>query len=186
MARLTGEKGVVVAFEPVPENFDMLQKNIALNHLANVQLEPLAGSDGEGRLRLTLRSNEEFTMTASAVGYAVGDRQKDIDVVTCSLDGYLARLGRDPDIVQIDVEGAELTVLKGAQTTLRKARPKLLIEIHGWQGPENDKVSQLLSSFGYQGTILGQRGNEAFVFFRPGAQKSEQTSLPTRSAGNGR
>jgi len=166
MARLTGEEGAVVAFEPVPENFEMLQRNIALNSLTNVQLEPLAVSEGEGGLRLTLRSDEQFTMTASASGYAVGDRRKVIDVATCSLDGYLARLGSVPDIIQIDVEGAELAVLKGAKATLRKARPKLLIEIHGWEGPERDEVSRFLSSFGYQRTILGLRGREAFAVFR--------------------
>ena len=156
-----------MAFEPVPENFAMLQRNIALNALANVQLEPLAASEHDGTLRLAVRRGEELTFHASACAYDVGDQRKVIDVATCALDGYLARTGSVPDLLQIDVEGAELAVLKGAQATLREARPKLLIEIHGWGSPESDEVSRFLSSFGYQRTILGQRGSEAFAFFRP-------------------
>ena len=89
MARLTGKDGKVVAFEPVPENFKMLEKNVTLNALTNVQLEPLAVNDGESTLRLALRSDEEFTMTASAGGYAVDAQRREIDVASQSLDGYL-------------------------------------------------------------------------------------------------
>jgi FkbM family methyltransferase len=172
MARLTGEAGTVVAFEPVPENFEMIKKNVVLNSLGNVRLEPLAVSGEDGTLKLTLRSDEKLTFHASACDYDIGDRRKVIDVVTCSLDGYLARFGRVPDLLQIDVEGAELAVLHGAEATLRKARPKLLIEIHGWGSPESVKVSEYLSSFGYKRTILGSRGSEVFAFFRPCDQAS--------------
>jgi len=167
MARLTGEYGKVVAFEPVPEIFEMLQRNIALNGLANVRLEPLAVDEQDSTLRLTLRSNEQLTMTASVGGYAVGECRKVIDVATCSLDSYLAQTGNVPDILQIDVEGAELSVLKGAESTLRYVRPKLLIEIHGWGTPESAEVSDFLSGLGYVRTIVGQRGSEVFAFYRP-------------------
>jgi FkbM family methyltransferase len=184
MARLTGEEGAVVAFEPVPKNFEMLQRNIALNSLMNVQLEPLAVSGGEGTLRLTLDLDDDFTMTASASAYAVGNRREVIDVATCSLDGYLARTGSIPDFLQIDVEGADLAVLKGAKATLRKARPKLLIEIHGWGGLERDEVSKFLSSFGYQRTILGLRRREAFAFFQPCNQAIGTTAQEAQSDGS--
>src|ERR1035437_8331082 len=89
-----------------------------------------------------------------------GDRRKVMDVATCSLDGYLMQRGSVPDFLQIDVEGAELAVLRGAEATLRKARPKILIEIHGWDCPETVEVSKFLTRLGYQRTILGQRGRE--------------------------
>jgi FkbM family methyltransferase len=184
MARLAGQKGVVVAFEPVPVNFEMLQSNIALNALENVRLEPLAVSEGAGGLSLILRSDTELTMNASASGYGVEDRRKVLQVATCSLDGYLARTGIIPDLLLIDVEGAELDVLKGAQATLSKAPPNLLIEIHGWHGPEHDEVSRFLSSFGYQGTILGQRGGEAFAFFRSSNQVMGTPAQEAHSEGS--
>jgi FkbM family methyltransferase len=167
MARLTGRNGKVIAFEPVPENFQMLQKNVTVNGLTNVQLEPLAVDDGEGSLRLTMRSDEEYTMTASTAGYAVDEQRSVIEVPTLSLDEYLARLGMAPDLLQIDVEGAELSVLHGAEVTLLKVRPKLLVEIHGWGTPKSAEVSEYLADLGYERTILGQRGSETFAFFRP-------------------
>jgi FkbM family methyltransferase len=176
MARLTGNNGVVVAFEPVPENFAMLQKNLALNALANVHYEPLAVSAEDGTLRLAIACDGEFPKTASRSGFAVGKGRKALDVATCSVDTYLTRTGNDPDLLLIDVERAELDVLKGAQATLRRARPKLVIELHGWDTPERDEVGKFLSRFGYQGTILGHRNREAFGFFRPSQKPIESPS----------
>jgi len=185
MARLSGKKGAVVAFEPIPVNFELLQRNIALNALANVRPDGLAVSERDGTLRLTLSCDEVLPKTASTCGFAVGERRKVIDVATCSLDSYLARTGNVPDLVLIDVEKAELAVLRGAQATLRTARPKLLIEIHGWEGPERDEVGRFLSGFGYQRTILGYRNREAFAFFRPSPQPIETKAQKVRPDGSG-
>jgi FkbM family methyltransferase len=184
MARLTGVQGAVVAFEPVPRIFEMLQRNIALNVLRNVQLEPLAVSDHDGSLCLILEDDEGFPKTASVHGFGVGDRRKVVEVATGSLDTYLARTGKVPDLVLIDVEGAEFDVLRGAQATLQKARPKLLIEIHGWDSPESDEVSRFLSTIGYQRAVLGYGDHVAYTFFRPANLATETTALESRPDGS--
>ena len=51
-------------------------------------------------------------------------------VPTVTIDAVAERLRLQPDVLKIDVEGAELSVLKGALDTLRKSRPIILIEIH--------------------------------------------------------
>src|SRR2546426_7239159 len=165
MARLVGKEGMVVAFEPFPNSFEVLRKNTAMNGLANVKIEPMALADRDGILSLTFTADEELSMTPSASGYAVQGRAATVAVPACSLDSYLAKLGRVPNFIQIDVEGAEMSVLRGSEATLRRDRPKLLIEVHGWETGARQEISRFLSGLGYSGDVVGQRGNESFVLF---------------------
>ena len=167
MSRLAGRGGQVVAFEPLPVNFEMLQNNISLNSLLNVALEQAALSDKNERLRLTFALENGLTMTPSASGYNVEGQAGTIDVQAFSLDSYVSRLGRSPNLILIDVEAAELAALRGARDTLEKAHPKLLIEIHGWDnGSAGHEVERYLSNLGYRSQLIGVRGKEAFSFLR--------------------
>src|SRR5215471_10782016 len=55
LAKRVGSKGQVFAFEPIPQNFDRLRKNIEINNINNVQLLKVAASDrtGEAVMRAT-------------------------------------------------------------------------------------------------------------------------------------
>ncbi|MGH8011178.1 MAG: FkbM family methyltransferase, partial [Candidatus Binataceae bacterium] len=60
-----------------------------------------------------------------------------------------------PDVIKIDVEGAEVDVLAGARLTIAASRPIFLIELHG----TNLAVERILSGCGYTTTVLGTREN---------------------------
>lgn len=169
MAQLVGKNGTVLAFEPFPENFDALERNIELNNLRDtVRPEPLAVTDSDGCVSLAYECSESLAMTPSMVGYAVSGAASRISVPACRLDCYLEKVGKRPSLIQIDVEGAELHVLRGARNTLERLRPTLLVEVHGWDGLDSSEVCRFLSPFGYRPTILGERGREAFVLFAEG------------------
>jgi hypothetical protein len=70
-------------------------------------------------------------------------------------------------VIKIDVEGAELDVLRGATETLRKMRPKVLVEVHGWGDPTSEKVKELLANADYTISLVGRRGREAFCLALP-------------------
>ena len=123
-ARLVGDKGRVVAFEPDPTSFAVLKKNVEHNGFQNVVLENLAASNAPGKVRLYL--------TASAMEDSVidaGQAKEAIDVQAVRLTNDFANSPRGLDVIKIDTEGAEAIILQGMQNILRKNRSlRLVIE----------------------------------------------------------
>ena len=144
MSKIVGPDGMVVAFEPFPNNFQFLEENAALNSASNLRAENIAIGERVETIQLSFSADETLTMTASVAAYAVKGRHGVVNVTAVPLDDYLGRQSRVPNLIQIDVEGAELAVLRGAENTLRHSRPKLLIEIHGWQTENKDEVFDFL------------------------------------------
>jgi hypothetical protein len=85
------------------------------------------------------------------------------------LDDYVSEVGIVPDALNIDVEGAELLVFKGAEKTLRDNNLKIFVSIHDDLGirdynttPEDTMF--YLESFGYTGEFLA-KNHEAHWYF---------------------
>jgi FkbM family methyltransferase len=119
LAKVVGDKGLVVAIEPHPENFQILQENIRLNALKNVIPLNLAAWSGEGRLRLFIGDRRDHHSLKRDFG------RGSIVVKAAALDNVLSGLRLEKiDWIKIDVEGAELEVLKGLQDTLKRLDPR--------------------------------------------------------------
>jgi FkbM family methyltransferase len=177
MARLVGPSGQVIAFEPFPLNFQTLQKNVSLNDLQNVRLEPMAIGETSGSLSLFFAAEEENSATPSATAYAVHGRQEKLQVPMLSLDGYLSTGQFVPNLIKIDVEGAELSVLEGARRTLATVRPILLVEIHGWGTEESERVLHVLSEYHYDTCVVERKGRERIVLCT--RRESMSRNVPT-------
>ena len=122
-ARLVGPDGFVVAIEPLPANLRYLERHVRLNDLENVHVVPAAATD---RVR-TLR----FQGTADRVTSHIA-ADGDIIVDGTTVDELAGRDGmRAPDVMKIDVEGAEVDVLRGATRTLATKRPTVFLATHG-------------------------------------------------------
>ncbi len=117
-AKATGQRGSVIAIEPLPKNVMDINQNIALNQLSNIEVLPVAVGRARGEVKLLAQSN-------GIVG-AIGNAPV-ITVPMESLDEICR--GRRPDVIKIDVEGLELDVLHGAKRILQ-SRPRLAIEVH--------------------------------------------------------
>lgn len=163
LANWVGPSGLVVAFEPFPGNFAVLEKNVHLNQLHNVTLENSALSDCTGSVRLIYGAEDQLSATPSVGGYAVEGDRASMNVPGGRLDDYAADLRKAPNFIKIDVEGAELAVLEGARHTLLAARPALLVEIHDWGTEAAAKVLEFLSRLRYETQVLGQKGRERVV-----------------------
>lgn len=124
-ARLVGNGGRVFAFEPDPDNFALLQRNVELNGYQNVVLVQKAVARQTGKIRLYL-SNE------SSADHNIYDRhngRKSIEVEAIRLDDYFKDYDRKVNFVKMDVEGAEWEALQGMSHLLtRNASVRLLTE----------------------------------------------------------
>ncbi len=124
-ARLVGAKGRVFAFEPVVRNIAYLYRHILLNGAGNVTIVPAACSDAI--------SLETFSAGRNFSEGHLGEDKESYSrdpVPTVSVDEVARRAGVWPHVIKIDVEGGELSVLKGAQATLHKARPRIFLSTH--------------------------------------------------------
>jgi FkbM family methyltransferase len=122
-----GLSAKVYAFEPLERNLRYLRRHMTLNQVQNCIILEAAVSNTEGKLRFSSAPWE----------YSMGRLSKDgeIEVSSVTLDNciYGERRLSPPDIVKIDVEGAELEVLEGASKTLSEFHPIILVEVHGVQ-----------------------------------------------------
>lgn len=127
----TGKTKKIVCFEPEPRCIDRIASNEKLNNLKNIQTYPVALGDEKGVFYLT--TNEEFGAgNHSLINSSIGDNHKKIEVSVERGDNIiLERKENIPTIVKIDVEGAEIKVLRGMASTLSNASCKMVIcEVH--------------------------------------------------------
>lgn len=127
--------GVVVAFEPVPEILHDLQRMVAANDFENrVKTSQIALSDSVGTVKLFTPASATSGVIETAIRHANIKDAEAIEVKTSTLDSYIYVDGNPPpDILKIDVEGAEASVLTGARELLKNGRPTILLEVHGEQ-----------------------------------------------------
>lgn len=150
-ARLLGPSGRVVCFEPLPSNARQIEYNARLNGFANVAVrcEALGGSN---RSDVFNTSNEPTWGMLSTVGKLPVQASGQIQVAVRTLDSLCVPGGLPlPDVVQVDIEGAEAEFLEGALETLQASRPVLIIELHS----TNRAVTALLDRVGYVYAVLG-------------------------------
>ena len=129
----TGGDGVVYAFEPDPAAYEGLCRHIALNGLSGrVHAFPVALTDGaDGRAALARHG-------FSGLSRLEPRSARTIDVDAVSLDDFCGSRGISPDLIKIDVEGAELGVLRGAGKTIAALKPHAQVFVephpHLWAG----------------------------------------------------
>ena len=134
-AKKVGPSGKVIAIEPDPENFKILKKNILLNLLMNVEALQCAVYSTKEKVKLFLPEIEGGRTIFNTVmqDRARTSTENFIEVEANTLDDILESINiTEVNWIKIDVEGAELEVLKGAVNTLSSNKNiSLVIEIHG-------------------------------------------------------
>lgn len=154
-AKRVGPSGCVIAFEPSPRELRQLRTHLRLNRCANVAIEEVALGEAGGRGDLLIVEGHETGCNSFhlAGGDAAGTRPLSVAIRT--LDDYY-RQGRFSrvDFIKMDIEGAELSALRGATDVFRDLQPVLLCEIveertapWRYRGRE---IVDLVRSWGYE------------------------------------
>ena len=124
-----GSNGKVFAFEPAPETFDALSRQVAMNRLDHVVFpQRLAISDHAAILNFHADSFHGTNRLLSGDEPDAASRK----VQALTIDGFCSQHGLQPDLIKIDIEGFELAALRGARETIRAGRGRLtlFVEMH--------------------------------------------------------
>jgi FkbM family methyltransferase len=152
-AKLVGSSGKVYAFEPDRQNADCIRHNIQLNQFNNTAVwqKAVSHTTGTGELLLAEYSGGH---TLSVV-----DRPPDlagsITVELVSIDDLISQ-GKltPPNLVKIDVEGAELDVLRGMIQTIKQYQPIIIYEVDAAKQDsfqqKNESIEALIYSLDYK------------------------------------
>lgn len=138
-ARIVGSAGRVICLEPDPGNRQQLENNLALNQITNCTVIPLGAWSQTGR-------KLGWYTEKSPDCCRIDEDESPRTVQTTTIDDLVSQMRLERlDWIKMDVEGAEVEALRGAERTLREYRPRLFIEIHDTVRP----VKELLKLYEY-------------------------------------
>lgn len=145
-------KGKHWGFEPIPSMYEKLV--IKYKNHQNITIYPFALSDTNGTTTFNLvLTNPAYSGMVKRNYDHANEKDQTIEVEMRTLDDLMANVDKI-DLIKIDVEGAELQVLKGAVNTLQRTKPTVIFE-HGLgasdcYGTKPDQIFQLFSRLNYQ------------------------------------
>jgi FkbM family methyltransferase len=161
----------VVTFEPNPANYARILENLRLNNITNVRVRNVA--IGESESCMTLVYDPLMPGAGSADPSISGQirdtarRHLSVEIHTTRLDDEIRRGLAKPDFIKIDVEGMEISALRGGESFLRERHPRLYLEMHG--ATQSEKVSnvgqilRLLHDYGYEDVIHVETGRRVVL-----------------------
>jgi FkbM family methyltransferase len=162
ISHLVGDTGTVLAFEPFPAAYKLLQLNCS--DLPNTKLFPIALSNAEGETDFYIRKNGDMSSLDP------GSHVKTLSVKTSTADSMLAAYPHI-DFIKIDVEGFELEVIRGSRSILETHRPILYFEyIQSYANGRCFNVQDfqsLLCEYGYILKWIDHYSKEAFISDTP-------------------
>lgn len=163
-SRLVEDNGRVISFEAAPSSFSILKKNVT--NIKNIQPNHLAVSDTNSTITFYEFPNlySEYN-TISPQQFQNEDwfneyAPKEIKIPCVQLDNFLGK-GIIPNMIKIDVEGAEYKALKGSAELLKEHSPIIIME---FLSDDRDNLAHveacgLLTSLGYQSNIISNTGD---------------------------
>jgi FkbM family methyltransferase len=129
----SNSKVEVFSFEPMPNLVADLHTLVVMNHLADrVHVNHCALSNTAGTVRMVTPGSDATGLMETALRGQQVDREGGINVAAKTLDGFVFDEHHcPPELIKLDVEGAEAMVLQGARRVLNELKPTILVEVHG-------------------------------------------------------
>jgi len=160
-SRLTSAQGKVFSFEPLVRNISYLYRHVKINKLNNVIIIPSACSDAESITAFLQSPVTSMGRIENSEIAGIPDVNMTV-VSTVTLDAVADKLQVKPNVLKIDVEGAELAVLRGAERIISSFKPAIFLSVHS-QELRTDCLKYLLN-FGYEFEPLEEDEENAMEF----------------------
>ena len=156
-AQHVGNNGRVFAFEPEPVLFELLKKNVDVNHFENITIIQKAVSNKTQKMKLFLSHNPNDHRI-----YDPHDDRKSIEIESIRLDDYFQNLDGEIDFIKSNIQGADFAAILGMQEIIQKSKN---LEIIAEYAPS------LLEGFGFSPrdflTTLQKEGFKLFDLNSP-------------------
>jgi FkbM family methyltransferase len=154
---LVGRAGAVYSFEPSPANLAILEWHRSINRFPKWTIVPRAVSEehaAESQFYLIDSGDSPMnSLTAGVPGMPLMEGRDigNIPIQTLTLDAFCGEARVRPNLVKIDVEGAELLVLRGARKLLSETGPAIILAIHPYWLPAGQSPAQIVEFLGAYG-----------------------------------
>ena len=148
-ASIVGETGKIIAYEPEPENYHLLLKNLSLNKLSNVQSFQAALSDYNGQGYLYLNDSNRGDHQV----YDSGEERNRIETQLICADQHISGLVTKIDFLKIDTQGSETKIIKNLSKAITANLNKIKMIVELWPkglmraGSSAGELLDLLFSF---------------------------------------
>lgn len=157
-SRLVRSGGRVLSIEAMPRTFAMLEGNLKANGIGNVKPLNIAGADADGTL--TFRDfgivNSSLNSMFAPRGALQDTKRAGVEVVVPGrrLDEIVeAELARPVNVIKVDAESSEESVLIGLAATLLRDKPIVIVELGGGDADEDaraGRIAELMSRYGHR------------------------------------
>jgi FkbM family methyltransferase len=161
---LVGKDGNVYSFEPSPANLSILEWHRTRNNFSQWAIVPKAVADVDAEEEFFLVDSGDSPMNSLTTGgagtlFMSGRNIRKTSIQTITLDTFCSEVNLRPNLVKIDVEGAELLVLRGAAKLLAESCPMIILAVHPYwlpAGQSPQQIFELLTRYGY--TVYDSKG----------------------------
>jgi len=141
-------KSRIIAFEPVRENFEILQKNVEENMLEDVEIYQMAAAPKSGKFVMNMSIDESAWLSGSGImprGWKGVQKTKEVVVEGVDIKEILKE---KIDILKIDIEGMEYEVIRNMGSTIKMVT-NMMIEVHPRKGNRIEEINKILQQNGF-------------------------------------
>jgi FkbM family methyltransferase len=121
-AQLVGESGKVFSFEPAPNNFKLLKKNVEVNGYKHVVIEQKAVSNVNTTVKMYLSNSPKDHRI-----YDTHDNRESIEVESIRLDDYFKDFNQKISLVKSNIQGADYAAFQGMKSVIEKSKSNIIL-----------------------------------------------------------
>ena len=154
ISRVLAENGSCFAFEPAEVNLKYLSSHLKMNNIENVKVIPhLLGEKPLEKVNFFIHK-ESSGMSSVCRSKKKLDLFKEVQKKQVTIDDFVQEHNCIPELLKIDVEGAEMSVLLGGEKVLKKYHPQIILSVHPKQiemmGYTLEDLIKIIHSFDYE------------------------------------